>query len=255
MDGLIYTAVSGMNASMQRQRMIASNMANSQTIGFRAETMQFTPQTLTTPSDGENLEVRAMTSGMVKGAMMKAGSLTQTGRELDLALAGDAMLTVQAPDGGEGYTRRGDLSVSASGLVQNGEGLPVIGENGPITVPLGSRISIAPDGAVMASNSQSPDQPPVKIERLKLANWRGSKIEKDLNGLFRVPGENGNFGVLPLDEDARVMTGTLEQSNVNPSDVLVEMVEAQRLYDMRTKLVATAKEIDEHGAQLMRLNT
>jgi flagellar basal-body rod protein FlgF len=242
MDGLIYTAVSGMNASMQRQRMIASNMANSQTIGFRAETMQFTPQTLTTPSDGENLEVRAMTSGMVKGAMMKAGSLTQTGRELDLALAGDAMLTVQAPDGGEGYTRRGDLSVSASGLVQNGEGLPVIGENGPITVPLGSR-------------PQSPDQPPVKIERLKLANWRGSKIEKDLNGLFRVPAENGENGVLPLDDDARVMTGTLEQSNVNPSDVLVEMVEAQRLYDMRTKLVATAKELDEHGAQLMRLNT
>ena len=253
MDRLIYTAVSGMNASMQRERMIASNMANSQTIGFRAETMQFTPQTLTTPEEGDNLEVRSMTSGMVKGASMKAGSLSQTGRELDLAMAGDALLTVQAPDGGEAYTRRGDLSISATGLMQNGEGFPVMGENGPITVPLGSRVSIAPDGSVMASNPQSPDQPPVKIERLKLANGRGSQIEKDLTGLFRVPAGDSSFGVLPLDEDARVMTGALEQSNVNPSEVLVEMVEAQRLYDMRTKLVATAKQLDESGAQLMKI--
>ena len=246
MDRLIYTAVSGMNAAMMRQRMIASNMANAQTIGFRAETMRFTPQTL----QGEGLEVRSMTSGAVKGASMKAGSLTQTGRELDIAMAGDALLTVQSPDGGEGYTRRGDLSVSATGLVQNGEGLAVIGENGPITVPLGSRVSIAPDGAVMISSSQTPDQPPARVERLKLANWRGSQIEKDLTGIFRVPGG----GVLPLDEDARVMTGALEQSNVDPSQVLVEMVEAQRLYDMRTKLVATAKELDEGGAQLMRIS-
>lgn len=255
MDRLIYTAVSGMNASMQRQRMIASNMANAQTIGFRAETMQFSPQTLTTPEGGAELEARAMTSGMVKGAMMTAGSLTQTGRELDLAMSGDAMMTVQAPDGGEAYTRRGDLSVSATGLLQNGEGLPVMGENGPITVPLGSHVSIAPDGAVMTSSPQNPDQPPVKIERLKLTNWRGSQIEKDLTGLFRVPDGKGGNGVLPFDEDARVMTGALEQSNVNPSDVLVEMVEAQRLYDMRTKLVATAKELDERGVQLMRINT
>ncbi len=246
MDRLIYTAVSGMNASMQRQRMIASNMANAQTIGFRAETMRFTPQTLLS----EGPEVRAMTSAAVKGALMKAGSLTQTGRELDVAMAGDALLTVQTPDGGEGYTRRGDLSVSATGLMQNGDGLAVIGENGPITVPLGSRVSIAPDGAVMISSPQTPDQPPAKIERLKLANWRGSQIEKDLTGVFRVP----NGGVLPLDEDARVMTGALEQSNVDPSQVLVEMVEAQRLYDMRTKLVATAKELDEQGAQLMRIS-
>ena len=103
--------------------------------------------------------------------------------------------------------------------------------------------------AVMVSSPQTPDQPPARIERLKLANWRGSQIEKDLTGVFRVPGG----GVLPLDEDARVMTGALEQSNVDPSQVLVEMVEAQRLYDMRTKLVATAKELDEQGAQLMRI--
>ena len=249
MDRLIYTAVSGMNSSMLRQRMIASNMANAQTIGFRAETMQFTPITL----EGQSLEVRAMNRSEVRGAQMRAGTLTQTGRELDIALAGDALLTVQAPDGGEAYTRRGDLSVTATGVLQNGEGLPVIGENGPITVPLGSRLALAPDGAVMVSNPETPDQPPARIEQLKLVNWRGSKVGKDLTGLFRVPAGDASFGVLPRDEDARVQIGALEQSNVNPSEVLVEMVEAQRLYDMRTKLVATAKELDEAGAGLMRI--
>lgn len=252
MDRLIYTAVSGMNASMARQRMIASNMANAQTIGFRAEIMVATPQTLVDPAGAP--DVRSMTAGSVTGASMKAGALVQTGRELDVALSGDAMLTVQAPDGGEAYTRRGDLSISATGVVQNGEGLPVIGENGPMTLPLGSRLSIAPDGSVMSSNPETPDAPPVKVDRLKLVSARGSAIEKDLTGLFRVPGGDGGYGALPLNEDARLMPGALEQSNVNPSEVLVQMVESQRLYDMRTKFIATARELDERGAQLMRLS-
>jgi flagellar basal-body rod protein FlgF len=247
MDRMIWTAVTGMSASMARQRMIASNMANAQTIGFRAEVMEFTPMTL----KGESLEVRAMNHSAVQGAIMRAGSLTRTDRELDVAMAGEAMLAVQGLDGAEGYTRRGDLMVSATGVLENGEGLPVIGEGGVITVPAGSRVTIAPDGAVMVSNPATPDQPPVQVERLKLVSPRGSEIEKDLNGLFRVVGG----GVLPLDEDARVMPGNLEQSNVRPTEVLVEMVEAQRLYDMRSKLIATARELDEGGAGLMRISS
>ena len=246
MDRLIYTAVSGLNASMTRQRMIASNMANAQTIGFRAETMHTQPFTL----KGDSLEVRAMTHAEVRGAIMRAGSLTQTGRELDIAMNGDALLAVQSADGSEAYTRRGDLAVSASGALQNGEGLLVMGEGGPITVPAGSRVSIGPDGAVMVSNPATPDQPPVQVERLKLVSWRGSSIEKDLQGLFRVSGG----GALPVDEEARVQIGALEGSNVKPSEVLIEMVEAQRLYDMRTKLIATARELDEGGASLMRIS-
>jgi flagellar basal-body rod protein FlgF len=245
MDRLIFTAVTGMNASMTRQRVIANNMANAQTTGFRAETLQFQPMTLKGPS----LEARAMVSGEVNGASMRSGVLTQTGRELDVAVSGDVMLTVQAADGGEGYTRRGDLSVSASGVLQNGEGLPVIGDSGPITVPTGSRITIGPDGAVLSANPQTPDQPPVQVSRLKLASFTGSTIRKDLDGLFRVPGG----GVLPSDATAKVTAGALEQSNVNTSEVLVDMIEAQRLFDMRTKLIATARELDEGGANLMKL--
>jgi flagellar basal-body rod protein FlgF len=246
MDRLIYTAVSGMSASMIRQRMIASNMANAQTIGFRAEVMESTPITV----DGVSLDVRVMNRSEVKGALMREGTMVQTGRPLDIALQGDTMLTVQAPDGGEGYTRRGDLSISATGVLQNGDGLAVIGDNGPITVPLGANVSIAPDGAVLAGDPAAPDQPPVQVARLKIANWRGSRLVKDLANLFRVPGG----GVLPDDENARVAVGTLEQSNVSPSEVLVEMVEQQRLFDIRTKLISTARDLDEGGASLMRIS-
>lgn len=246
MDRLIWTAVSGMSASMARERMIASNMANVQTPGFRAEVMAQTPLTL----EGRTIEVRAMNSAEVMGAAMDPGALNATGRALDVALAGDGLIAVQASDGTEAYTRRGDLSLSPSGILVNGEGVPVLGEGGgPISIPPGNDIAIGEDGAVLAKNPADPTAPPSQIDRLKLVSWRGSRIAKGLDGLFRVTGG----GVLPSDPTARLVTGTLEQSNVRPSEVLVQMVEAQRLYDMRTKLVATAKELDESGSQLMRL--
>lgn len=246
MDRLIYTAVSGMSASMARQRMIASNMANAQTIGFRAELMQATPITIT----GDGLDVRALTDAQVRGASMKEGSITRTGRLLDIAMQGDVMLAVQAMDGSEAYTRRGDLSVTASGVLQNGDGLPVIGEGGPVTVPSGSLVSISPDGGVMVSDPALPDEPAQRVAQLKLASTSGTDIGKGLDGLFRVPGG----GILPLDQDAELISGALEQSNVVPSQVLVEMVEAQRLFDIRTKVISTARELDEGSARLMRIS-
>jgi flagellar basal-body rod protein FlgF len=124
MDRLIYTAYSGMSTSMTKQRMIANNMANSQTVGFRAEMLTTTPMTLKGPS----LEARAMTDGEVYGADMKQGAIIATNNPLDIAMNGKTMLTVQADDGSEAYTRRGDLSVDATGLLVNGDGRPVIGD-------------------------------------------------------------------------------------------------------------------------------
>jgi flagellar basal-body rod protein FlgF len=250
MDHLIFTAYSGMNGSMVRQRVIASNMANAQTIGFRAETLTATPVTLKVgPNGAPALEARAMTDGEVHGANMAEGSLTQTGNPLDVALSGDAMLAVQGEDGTEAYTRRGDLSVSPSGVLQNGEGRPVIGSGGPISVPPGSKVTLSADGSVNVAQPENPGAPPQVIDRIKLASTTGSKIAKGLDGLFRVIGG----GTLPANEDAKLQVGALEQSNVSPSDVLIQMVEAQRLFDIRTKLVSTAKDIDEQGQGLMRL--
>ncbi|MFN3516685.1 MAG: flagellar basal body rod protein FlgF [Novosphingobium sp.] len=246
MDRLIWTAVTGMNASMAQQRVIASNMANAQTTGFRAEVMAQTPMTLVGPA----VQVRAMSDPAVRGARMDQGAFIATGRPLDIAIEGTALLAVQAPDGAEGYTRRGDLAVSPSGLLVNGEGFAVLGEGGPISVPPGAQVSIAPDGAVLAADPAQPDQPPALLGRVKLASWQGSPIEKGLDGLFRVKGG----GVLPSDAEARVIPATLEGSNVRTAEVLVDMIEAQRLFEMRTQLIATARQIDEGGAGLMRLS-
>lgn len=245
MDRLIYTAMSGMTDSMVRQRTIASNMANTQTVGFRAEMIYSTPVTV----KGGPLEVRALTDGEVRGASMKQGTITQTGRPLDIALSGDAMLAVQAADGSEAYTRRGDLSVSATGVLENGDGRPVIGNGGPISVPADSVVTISPDGSVMVGNPATPDQPATAVDRLKLVSTSGSRIGKQLDGLFRVVGG----GALPEDANTTVTSGALEGSNVDPSEVMVQMVEAQRMFDIRTKMIATAREVDESGSALMRI--
>ena len=250
MDRLIYTAMSGMTDSMVRQRVIASNMANAQTVGFRAELIYSTPVTVKGRTPGQDLEVRAFSDGEVHGANMRPGVVSQTGRPLDVALLGEALLSVQAADGSEAYTRRGDLAVSTTGVLENGDGRPVIGNGGPITVPPNALVTIAPDGSVMVANPDTPDQPATAVDRLKLASAAGSKIAKDIDGLFRVVGG----GALPADAAATVASGALEQSNVDPGEVMVQMVEAQRMFDIRTKMIASAREIDESGSALMRIS-
>jgi len=245
MDRLIYTALSGMQASMNRQRVIASNMANTQTIGFRAEEFDQRPVTIT----GDGLEARAMQEGGVRSADMASGEVIETGRGLDVSVDGDALIAVQAPDGSEAYTRRGDLSLSGSGLLVNGEGYPVLGDAGPISLPPNGVPVIAPDGTITVADPAAPDQPPQELGRIKLAGWQGSPIAKGLDGLFRVEGG----GVLPRDDAATVKTGSLEQSNVNPTEVLVDMIDAQRLFAMRSKLIATARDVDEGSTQLLRM--
>jgi flagellar basal-body rod protein FlgG len=122
---------------------------------------------------------------------------------------------------------------------------------GPITVPTGTIVTIAPDGSVLAGDPQNPSTPPQAVARIKLVSTAGSQVGKGLDGLFHVAGPNNTPGTLPQDEEARLTPGALEQSNVDPTQVLVEMVEAQRLFDMRTKLSPPrappcAAEVDEN---------
>lgn len=249
MDRLIFTAYSGLAASMVQQRVIANNMANAQTTGFRAELLATTPVTI----KGAGLETRSMADAEVHGASTKQGDLVPTGNPLDVALTGDTMLAVQPAgdtgDPGEAYTRRGDLSVDAAGLLVNGDGLPVLSDSGPITVPPGTKVTIAPDGTVMGSDPAAGNAPPTALGKLKLASATGTRLEKGLDGQFRVVGG----GVLPTDDAAKLIPGSIEKSNVNPASVMVDMVSAQRLFEMRARIVATAKDNDEKSTQLMGL--
>ena len=245
MDRMIYTALTGMDAAMTRQRAVASNLANAQTTGFRAETFSVKPLTL----KGSPLEVRVMAQGAVRGADMSAGKVITTGQPLDIAVKGDALIALQGKDGAEVYSRRGDLSIGVGGVLENGDGRPVLGENGPITVPAGRQVAIAGDGTVPAADPATPELPPEEVGRIKLASPAGSTIIKDLDGFMRVP----NGGVLPGDPTAEVEVGALEQSNVDTAGTLIDIIEAQRSFDRRAKLFTTASDLDRAGSQLMSL--
>lgn len=247
MDRLIYTAMTAMNAAMDRQRVVANNLANASTPGFRQEIFAVTPATL---KDG-SLEARSPARGNVRGADMTAARVVPTGNPLDVALEGEALLAFQAPDRqGEIYSRRGDLRVSASGVIENGEGLAVLGEGGtPISVPPGFSIAIAADGTILARDPATPNAPAEPLDKLRLVNPQGSPLAKGIDSFLKVPGG----GVLPPDPAARLTTGALEMSNVETADTLVQMIEAQRAFEQRAKIIATAGTLDEAGSGLMAL--
>lgn len=251
MDRLIYTAMTAMNAAMDRQRVTANNLANASTPGFRQEIFAVTPAVL---RDG-SLEARAPARGNVRGADMKAARVVPTGNALDVAMEGQALIAFQSPDRqGEVYSRRGDLRVGATGVLENGEGLAVLGETGaPITVPPGFQLNIAADGTVLAGDPAAPNAPADPIGRIRLVNPQGSPLAKGIDSYLKVPAANGGTGVLPSDPTARLTPGALEMSNVETADTLVQMIEAQRGFEQRAKIIATAGELDESGSALMGL--
>jgi flagellar basal-body rod protein FlgF len=245
MDRLIYASLAAMRGSMSRQTTIANNLANANTPGFRAEMANAQSVWL----NNGNAYSSATVSEQVVNADMTAGTVNQTGRNLDVALEGDAMLTVQGDDGQEAYTRRGDLQVSSSGLLTTGDGKPVMGSGGPITLPPADSISIAPDGKILIVPTGGDASQPQEVERLRLVSPKGTAIAKQMDGLFGVKGG----GTLPEDPDARVQAGALETSNVSSTDALVQMIEASRQWDVQLKMLGDARDNDRAGAELMSL--
>ena len=245
MDRLVYTAMSGLRSQMAAQSTIANNIANASTIGFRAERVNFDRLVL----EGEGLETRQLAAEEVEDFDRRAGTIVQTARPLDVAVTSDSWIAVQAADGSEAYTRRGDLSVAASGVLETGDGFPVMGSGGPITVPPHQSIAIADDGTVsIVPMGGDPTQPQV-LDKIKLASPAGSQTAKGLDNLLHVKGG----GVLPEDMDGKLASGSLEQSNVNLTQALVDMIENQRSYEVQASLLKEAKTMDESAASLMRM--
>ena len=245
MDRLVYTALSGLRSQMAAQAGIANNIANASTIGYRADRVTFDRMVL----NGSPLDTRTLAPEEITDADRSNGSVFQTGRPLDVAVTGDSWIAVQANDGTEAYTRRGDLNVSPSGVLETGDGFPVMGSGGPITVPPAQSVSIASDGTIsIVPPGGDPNQPQV-IDQIKLASPKGSNTVKGLDNLLHVKGG----GVLPADLDARVDSGALEQSNVNLTQALVDMIENQRSYEVQANLLKEAKTMDESAASLMRM--
>jgi flagellar basal-body rod protein FlgF len=243
MDRLTNIALGAMRTLNQRQAQIAHNLANSATPGFRGDLMRADARYVTVG----DLSARAMATGGIAATDMGAGAITATGRPLDVAMAGEALLTVQTSDGGEGYTRRGDLLVGETGLLETGDGMLVLGEGGPLSIPPHDSIRIAEDGSVHITPPEGGEE--IALGRLRLSNPAGSPLAKGLDGVLRVPGG----GALPADPEARLIPSSIEASNVTATQALVEMIAAARSFETQVRLLTTARELDETGTALMRL--
>ena len=248
MDKLVYTAATGLRAHMSAQAAIANNMANASTTGFRADRVVF--ERIDLAGGGNELRARAPTGEEITDADRSAGAVQQTGRNLDVAVGGnETWIAVQAADGSEAYTKRGDLSVSPSGTLQTGDGFLVMGGSGPITLPPYTSLTVGSDGSISIVPQGADARDATIIDRIKLTSSQGTETVKGLDNLLRVRGG----GALPDDLDATVQAGALEGSNVNMTQALVDMIENQRSYEMQANLLKEAKNLDESSASLMRL--
>jgi flagellar basal-body rod protein FlgF len=232
MDRLIYATLTAMRSQKAAQAVTANNLANAQVPGFRRELSSLSARWLD--------DARVQADDVVTTAQLEAGPVTATGNPLDLALDGRGWIAVQAADGGEAYTRRGDLKVSDTGVIETGDGLAVLGAVGPLTVPTGQALVIAADGSVSAGG--------VAAGRIKLVDAAPGTLAKRGDGLF-------GGTILDADPAVRVRAGALEGSNVSVAASLAELIEQSRGFDTSAKLIRAARDIDEGGTRLMRLDT
>ena len=239
MDRMIYLSMAGAKASMQRQDVLANNLANVSTNGFRAELQAFRA----VPVRGDGASTRAYALETTIGYNPDSGVVQATGRNLDVAMTGNAWLAVQGLDGTEAYTRAGALDVNAEGLLVLRNGLQVLGDGGPINVPPNSELEIGSDGTVSA---KTPDAiRPTTIGRLKLVTPE-APLERGTDGLFRAAD-----GDLPADAAARLQDGALEGSNVSPVETMVSMIAAARQFEQQMKLLQIAQSQGQQSAKLL----
>lgn len=241
MDRLIYTSMTGAKHLLFRQETLANNLANANTTGFRAETVALRA----VPLRGNEAGTRVATVETTIGNDFTPGPMQQTGRELDVAVQGAGWLAVQAADGSEAYTRAGNLQVSPEGVLQLPNGLPVLGDGGPITVPVNAKVSIGGDGTISAKLAgQSANN---QVGRLKLVNPPTDQLTKGLDGLFRT--KDGNEA--DADPNVRVVPGQLESSNVNVVDAMIGMISAARQFELQLKLLDNAQQNEQKANTLI----
>jgi flagellar basal-body rod protein FlgF len=246
MDKLIYTAMTGAKHAQQRQDTLAQNIANVSTGGYRAA--MYAARAV--PVQGQGTQTRTFAQEATTGADFSPGVVQQTGRDLDVAMQGDAWLTVQARNGREAYTRAGSLRVDPNGALLGPGGLPVMGEGGPLAIPPDSTISIAPDGTVSAIPASGSLAAVVNVGKIKLVTLDAKQAQRGDDGLFRT----ANGQPAQADANARLVSGALESSNVNPAEAMVSMISVARHFELQMRLLTTAENNARAAAQLLSVS-
>lgn len=246
MDEMIYVAMSGAKQTEYAQTINTNNLANISTTGFRADLHSFS----SAPIDGPGVESRINSVVESYGTDFTTGPVSNTGRDLDVAIQGAGFLAIQGPDGEEAYTRAGDLRINAGGLLTTGAGHLVVGDGGPVAIPPNSSLLIGTDGTVsLQPLGQGPETLAI-VDRIKLVNPEVGQLQKGSDGLLRL----ADGEIADADASVRLVSGALEQSNVNIAKTMVNMIELSRQYEMQINVIRTSKENADAAARLMSIS-
>jgi flagellar basal-body rod protein FlgG len=254
----LYSSATGMESQQLNLDVISNNLANVNTTGFKRSKIEFQDLLYqnTSVAGAEEGNGTELPTGMQVGQGSRAvatakifteGELTQTGERLDMAIQGDGFFQVQMPDGTLAYTRDGSLKTSSEGQITTSEGLPV--QNGFQPIPVGTTgVTISPDGQVTTTSSGGAQT--FQVQLVRFANPAGLQsigrnlyIETPASGTPETgtPNENG-YGSL--------QQGYLEMSNVKVVEEMVNMIVAQRAYEINSKAVQAADEMMQESNNL-----
>lgn len=240
MERLIHTAVSGAELAQTALRVTANNLANVNTVGFKADMEQAQSRQIT----GEGYRTRFQAQLQPVATDLRAGAVMETGRDLDVVVSQQGFIAVQDRDGNEAYTRAGELQVGANGeLTVNG--FAVQGGGAPIVLPEFGDIDVSPDGTLnlLPVGGGVIEQQ----ERIKLVDASQVSLVKGPDGLFRA--SDGE----PLEQSATVTlrSGVLEGSNVNAVEEMVSTMNISRQFELNLKMMKAADELAVSGNKLI----
>jgi len=241
-DKLLYVAMSGASQNSQALRAHANNLANVATSGFRRDFEQARAM----PVYGDGFPARAYAMTERPATDFFSATLQETGNPMDVAIRGDGWLAVQAKDGSEAYVRCASLAIDAQGVLRTQNGLPVLGNGGPIAVPPQQSLEIAADGTISIRPTGS--EALAQIDRLKLVSADSRELQKGLDGLIR----HKDGQALPADAVVQVTSGFLESSNVNAVAEMTEILALSRQFELSVKMMKSAEDDDAALAQIMR---
>lgn len=249
MDRLIYTAMTGAAGALEQQAVVANNLANASTTGFRAQLANFrnVPMSFGDGSTVNNDTTRTFVVPATPGSDYASGPISQTGNPLDVAITGPGWLSVQTADGNEAYTRAGNLHTDENGQLVTAANLPVLGTGGPISVPPGATVTIGKDGTVSALGAGDSPSQIVVLDQLKLVNPDAATMTRGDDGLFKT----ADGQPAEADPNVTVAQGAIEGSNVNTVAAMVSMIANARQFQMQTKLLQTADQNDQTANQLL----
>ncbi len=247
MDRMIYVAMTGAKHILGQQAAVAHNLANVSTSGYRAAASSFRA----VPVLGDGLPTRTFVVDSTAGSNFAPGVMQRTGRDLDVAVQGPGWIVVQGADGREAYTRNGSLQVSPNGMLQTRNGLNILGDGGPISIPPDSTISIAREGTISVISTVPPPKSVNVVGRIKLVNPDEKLLVRGGDGLYRLV----NGGTAEADSKVALASGALEGSNVNVVEEMINMISLARQFDLQMQLLSNAQKNANQATQILSIRS